>query len=129
MTDFYPQTLEHKHIRKAQGNLEQSSFGLELNDKYISERRDRMDILLQILEAANEPVKKTHILYTAKINFYQLSRYLDLLLRIDMIEEVKHPFQGYKTTEKGRVFLRLFAKERSADGAGTAKLTRNLAVR
>jgi len=108
MTDFYSQSLEQKQYSAPQGNLEQNSANVRENEKHIPERRDRMDILLQILEIACQPTKKTHILYTAKINFYQLSRYLDLLLKIEMVEEVHEPIQGYKTTEKGRVFLRLF---------------------
>lgn len=71
-------------------------------------RRDKLDIILRILEVGNAPVKKTHILYKAGINFYQLSRYLDLLLKTGMMEEVDTPFVGYRTTEKGRVLMNLF---------------------
>src|SRR5262245_27812602 len=72
-------------------------------------RRDKLDIILRILEVGNSPVKKTHILYKAGINFYQLSRYLDLLLKTGMMEEVQAPFVAYRTTEKGRVLMRLFS--------------------
>lgn len=73
-------------------------------------RRNKLDIILNILETTREPIKKTHILYHAKINFYQLSRYLDLLLRAEMIEEIENPFEGYRTTEKGRIMLDLFSR-------------------
>jgi predicted transcriptional regulator len=72
-------------------------------------RRDKLDIILRILEVGNSPVKKTHILYKAGINFYQLSRYLDLLLKTGMMEEVQTPFVAYRTTEKGRVLINLFS--------------------
>ncbi len=72
-------------------------------------RRDKLDIILRILEVGNSPVKKTHILYKAGINFYQLSRYLDLLLKTGMMEEVQTPFVAYRTTEKGRVLMKLFS--------------------
>ncbi|MCI0565251.1 MAG: winged helix-turn-helix domain-containing protein, partial [Nitrososphaera sp.] len=72
-------------------------------------RRDKLDIILRILEVGNTPVKKTHILYKAGINFYQLSRYLDLLLRTGMMEEITTPFVAYRTTEKGRVLMKLFS--------------------
>jgi predicted transcriptional regulator len=72
-------------------------------------RRDKLDIILRILEVGNSPVKKTHILYKAGINFYQLSRYLDLLLKTGMMEEVTSPFVAYRTTEKGRVLISLFS--------------------
>lgn len=78
-------------------------------------KRDKLDIILIILEVANEPVRKTHILYSAGINYYQLSRYLDLLLKARMIEQVDEPFPAFRTTEKGRLLLRLFSD--SFDGA------------
>lgn len=74
----------------------------------LEERRDRLDILLAMLQVAKEPIKKTHILYTTKINFYQLSRHLDFLMKTGMIEEITSPLEGYRTTEKGRTVLSLF---------------------
>ena len=71
-------------------------------------RRDKLDIILRIPSIGNSPVKKTHILYKAGINFYQLSRYLDLLLKTGMMEQVNEPFLAFRTTEKGRVMLNLF---------------------
>ena len=71
-------------------------------------RRDKLDIILRILEIGNSPVKKTHILYKAGINFYQLSRYLDLLLKTGMMEQIDEPFVAFRTTEKGRVLMNLF---------------------
>lgn len=74
-------------------------------------RRDRLTIILRILTTACTPIKKTHILYQAGINYYQLSRYLNLLQREGMIEIVSEPFVSYRTTEKGRVLLKLFSSE------------------
>ena len=71
-------------------------------------RRDKLDIILRILDVGSVPVKKTHILYKAGINFYQLTRYLDLLQKTGMIEQVNEPFPAYRTTEKGRVLINLF---------------------
>lgn len=71
-------------------------------------RRDKLDIILKILSSGNEPLKKTHILYRCGINYYQLSRYLELLIKSGMIEQISEPFQGYRTTEKGRILLSLF---------------------
>lgn len=91
-------------------------------------RRDKLDIILRILEVGNTPVKKTHILYKAGINFYQLSRYLDLLLKTGMMEEVDNPYVAYRTTEKGRVLMRLFSTSElenasavSASGTSTSQ--------
>ncbi len=71
-------------------------------------KRDKLDILLGILDIGNVAVKKTHILYKANINFYQLTRYLNLLLDLGMLEQISQPFNGYRTTEKGRQMLDLF---------------------
>ncbi len=76
------------------------------NVRYV--KRDKLDILLGILDIASTSVKKTHILYKANINFYQLTRYLDLLKHLEMLEEVSEPFNGYRITEKGRQMLNLF---------------------
>ena len=72
-------------------------------------RRDKLDIILRIVEVGSSAVKKTHILYKAGINFYQLSRYLDLLMKTGMMEEVQTPYVAYRTTEKGRVLMKLFS--------------------
>ena len=76
------------------------------NSDYV--KRDKLDILLGILNIANITVKKTHILYKANINFYQLTRYLNLLRELKMLEEVTEPFNRFRTTEKGRTMLDLF---------------------
>jgi predicted transcriptional regulator len=72
-------------------------------------RRDKLDIILRILAIGNSPVKKTHILYKAGINFYQLTRYLDLLLKTGMMEQINDPHLAFRTTEKGRVLINLFS--------------------
>lgn len=74
------------------------------------EKRDKLDLLLELLEATNEPTKKTHLIYRLRINYYQLTRYLDLLLKLEMVEEVSTPFEGYAITEKGRIMQSLFNK-------------------
>ena len=76
--------------------------------------------MLKILDIANEPVRKTHILYSAGINFYQLSRYLDLLLKTGMMEEVQTPYVAYRTTEKGRVLMKLFSASEIAAAVTSA---------
>jgi predicted transcriptional regulator len=72
------------------------------------EKRDQLDLLLDMLKETKEPVKKTHILYRTRINYYQLSRYLNLLLKLNMVEEVTNPLEGFRITDKGRTMLSLF---------------------
>jgi len=92
---------------QAQGKVERRPMEAEEVRTPI-ERRDKLDILLEILEITRQPVKKTHILYTARINFFQLTKYLDLLLAIGMVEVVTTPFEGYVITDKGRILTKLF---------------------
>ena len=80
---------------------------LDIDEKK-PEKRDKLDLLLELLEATSEPTKKTHLIYRLRINYYQLTRYLDLLLKLDMVQEVSHPFEGYAITDKGRVMRSLF---------------------
>src|SRR5437870_2469576 len=109
MAKTFRQALESHSVSTVHGTTE-NHFGLIEERKHL-ERRDKIDIILAILEITNQPIKKTHILYTAKINFYQLSRYLDLLLNMGLLEEISDPFEGYRITEKGRVLLKLFASK------------------
>ncbi len=74
-------------------------------------RRDRVQILLKMLQSANVPIRKTHLMYGAGINFYQLEKHLAFLIGTGMIEELRHEDDAiaYRTTEKGRMFSQLFA--------------------
>ena len=108
MAKPFRQSLESHSVSTDPGTTE-NRFGLIEERKHL-ERRDKIDIILTILEITNQPIKKTHILYTAKINFYQLTKYLQLILALGLVEEITDPFEGYKITEKGRVLLNLFAR-------------------
>ncbi len=69
-------------------------------------KRDRLDIMLGILEIAREPIKKTHILYKANVNYHQLIKYLTLLEALGMINSNNGE---YLITDKGRMFLDLLS--------------------
>lgn len=72
-------------------------------------RRDRVQILLKMLQSAESPIRKTHLMYGAGINFYQLEKHLSFLIGSGMIEEIRHDENvAYRTTEKGRLFSQLF---------------------
>jgi predicted transcriptional regulator len=63
--------------------------------------------MIQLLQVAREPIKKTRIMQVAYLNFYQVSKYLDYLIGAGLLETVSKPYPGYKITEKGRMFLTL----------------------
>jgi predicted transcriptional regulator len=98
---------QRPHAKTVMTNIEQA-YRLGQYDEKKSEKRDKLDLLLELLEATNEPTKKTHLIYRLRINYYQLTRYLDLLLKLEMVQEVSKPFEGYAITEKGRVMRSLF---------------------
>lgn len=77
-------------------------------DNAKSVKRDKFAIMLKILNISRTPIKRTHILYKANLNFYQLTSYIDLLKAVGMIEEVEAPFKGYRITEKGLQFIKMF---------------------
>lgn len=69
-------------------------------------KRDKLDIMLNILEIAREPIRKTHILYRTNINHHQLTKYLTLLEELGMINNNNNK---YIITDKGRMFLDLLS--------------------
>lgn len=50
-------------------------------------KRDRHDILLEILETAKGGTIKTHIMYKAKLSYKQLNQYTTLLIQKGYLEE------------------------------------------
>jgi len=76
-------------------------------------RRDRHDIVVEILRTAIEGKIKTHIMYKAKLSYAQLNEYLPLLLEKGFLENTLVKYKKavkrvYKTTAKGLKFLESF---------------------
>ena len=71
-------------------------------------KRDRLDLMMEVLQATKEPVRKTRLLYQTAMNHEQLSRYLEILLSHGMIEKTGRPYEVYVITENGRTLLTLF---------------------
>ena len=61
-------------------------------------RRVRHEIIMEILKLAKKGIKKTDILFKARLSFYMLEKYLDALKEADFITEESGI---WKTTEKG----------------------------
>lgn len=76
-------------------------------------RRDRHDIVAEILETARGGAIKTHIMYKAKLSYNQLNDYLTSLVESGLLEnhtiirnrKIK---QFFKTSELGVTFIRNF---------------------
>ena len=73
--------------------------------------RSRMDIVAQILEAANDGIGRTRtkIMYKAYVSYPQLNGYLEMLVKKGLLDYDKRT-KLYKTTEKGNIFLNGYEK-------------------
>ena len=75
--------------------------------KSFKERRGKLEIIADILLVARRGAKKTAIVYNANLNSDRVGKYLLYLEEKGLIE---HTNDGYKTTEKGKEFLRDYQK-------------------
>jgi len=78
---------------------------LEIENK----RRDKLDIIAEILAIAKDGLLKTQIMYRANLSFAQLNEYLDFLNEINLLEvEKENRKKVYRTTEKGERYLQKY---------------------
>lgn len=69
--------------------------------------RSRTDIAAAILEIALEGAIKTKIMYKAFLSFPQLKEYLAVLEQKGLLEHIAID-REYRTTDKGRQFLKMY---------------------
>jgi len=80
----------------------------------MSSRRDRHDIIFEILKTAIDGKIKTHIMYKAKLSYAQINEYVPSLIANGFLENVtiikhkKRPKKVFKTTQKGVRFIENF---------------------
>ncbi len=74
-------------------------------------RRDRLEIIARILKVAMDGIHKTQIMYKAGLSFAQLTAYLSLLVKLELLESAKKNEKIiYKTTAKGIRYLKSYRK-------------------
>ena len=74
-----------------------------------NKRRDKLDIIAEILVIAKDGLLKTQIMYRANLSFAQLNEYLDFLNEINLLEvEKENRKKVYRTTEKGERYLQKY---------------------
>lgn len=79
--------------------------------------------MANVLQAANESAKKTHIMYQCNLSFRQLNAYLEFLIEMGFLEnltlktENKEDFQLFMTTRKGKDFIKAYHNLRALLGA------------
>ncbi|MDQ4014573.1 MAG: winged helix-turn-helix domain-containing protein [Thermoproteota archaeon] len=69
--------------------------------------RDRIDIISQILEAANGGITKTRIMYKALLSYAQMKEHLTLLTEKDLLRYDEN-IRIFRTTERGLRFLDIY---------------------
>jgi predicted transcriptional regulator len=75
-------------------------------------KRNRCQIISQILEICIGGSNITKIIYQANINFKNANMYIDLLIKYGMLNVNQEPTKKYETTEKGIKFLHSLKKLR-----------------
>lgn len=78
-----------------------------------NKRRDRHDIVVEILKTAMDGKIKTHIMYKAKLSYDQVNKYLELLSRRGLLENYtvrrrNNDLRVYRTTQKGLQLIKDF---------------------
>jgi predicted transcriptional regulator len=78
-----------------------------------AKRRDRHDIIVEILKTAMNGKVKTHIMYKARLSYAQLNEYLPRLVENGFLENQKVKRRKdykkvFKTTSKGLKFIENF---------------------
>jgi len=88
-----------------------SRTGLDYSS-YLGKRSD-IDIIADILIKAKEDTIKTRIMYKCNLSYRQLRIYLNLLLKIGLLDShsnEKSNKQYFRTTSKGSKFLSAYSK-------------------
>lgn len=75
-----------------------------------NKRRDRHDIVAEILDHARGGKIKTHIMYKAKLSYSQINEYLKLLVEKRFLANMtvkrkRQTMTMYRTTKRGMEFL------------------------
>jgi predicted transcriptional regulator len=74
-------------------------------------RRDRLNIIAEILEISKNGSLKTQIMYRANLSFAQLNEYLELLLDIKLLQETAEDKKNmFRVTAKGDKYLENYYK-------------------
>lgn len=71
-------------------------------------RRNKLQIIHDILRISIKGANKTKIVYLANLNFKTASPYLDLLAKNHLIDVRENEHKMYTTTEKGILFIKNF---------------------
>jgi predicted transcriptional regulator len=91
-------------------------------------RRDKEEIMYQILSAAIEPVTRTRLIYASFLSNNELRHYIALLLEHEMLEVDPIAKTKFKVTDVGREFLKLYESIMSITGTMPYNSLSNVAI-
>jgi predicted transcriptional regulator len=75
------------------------------------ERRDRLNIMAEIMEAAKGRQLKTRIMYTVNLSFSQVNEYLSFLTERGFLRvRVENRKKFYETTTKGKRYIENYSE-------------------
>ncbi len=77
-------------------------------EPYKRARRDRYEILAEILQVCRRPCGKTRVMYKASLSYAQVVGCIESLRMLELWEIIPEPQQD-QTTKKGLEFLRRYA--------------------
>lgn len=102
-----PKNLQMQHLETQPKN---SQFRIKVNSRGVHHYRDKFDIIVCVLEAANgNEVKQAEILVRANITHSLFKEYLFSVYQNGLIEYMQLQ-RTYRTTTKGMRFLRIYNK-------------------
>ncbi len=71
------------------------------------ERRDRLNIMAEIMNVATEKKLKTQIMYMVNLSFSQVKEYVSFLTERGFLQvRVEHGKKSYETTVKGKLYIK-----------------------
>ena len=76
----------------------------------VNGRRDKIEIMSDLLNIIQEPRRVTHILYKSNMSYVQLLKYLENLIDMGFAEERTKPFRSFQITDNGKLFMELVTR-------------------
>ena len=91
---------------------------VQIEKKLSLAHRSRIDIIANILRAAQDGARKTHIMYKCNLSFKQLHTYLDFLIERRLIKHTQESGEPnasgrYQTTSRGKSFIEAYGSMRA----------------
>lgn len=73
-------------------------------------RRDIFEIIYSVLhQLSSQSLKKTHIGHKANLDTFTLNKYLDMLIKLELIDH-RPKFACYSILPKGHIYLQQYEK-------------------